>query len=155
MLTWFISVAIFVGCVKATENVDRGIGNSEPSKNTEKEYHVRARIFPDTEQPERTWPVEEESQEFWRTKTRAQIIRALNKKPIVKKAKNVILFLGDGMGMPSVTAGRILAGQKFHGLAGEEYVTHMEDLDWAGFVKTYNVDFQTPGMTPKTHEAND
>ena len=63
----------------------------------------------------RTWPVEEETQEFWRDKTKASIERALkkSKNQIVRKAKNVIIFLGDGMGLPSVTAGRILTGYKF------------------------------------------
>lgn len=35
----------------------------------------------------------------------------LNLKQINKKAKNVILFLGDGMGISTVTAARILQGQ--------------------------------------------
>ena len=34
-------------------------------------------------------------------------------------AKNVIIFLGDGMGLPTVTAGRIYMGQK-KGQTGEE-----------------------------------
>ena len=46
---------------------------------------------------------------------------------ITKKAKNVIIFLGDGMGLPSVTAGRILRGQK-EGHNGESYKTAMERL---------------------------
>jgi alkaline phosphatase len=41
------------------------------------------------------------------------------------------------MGIPTITAGRIL-------INGESYVTHMENLDFSGMVKTYNVDFQTP-----------
>ena len=35
----------------------------------------------------------------------------LKLKQINKKAKNVILFLGDGMGISTVTAARILQGQ--------------------------------------------
>ena len=35
-------------------------------------------------------------------------------------AKNVILFLGDGMGISTVTAARILAGQ-LKGMSGEEH----------------------------------
>ena len=34
-----------------------------------------------------------------------------NNKNIVKKAKGVILFIGDGMGPSTVTAARILDGQ--------------------------------------------
>lgn len=39
------------------------------------------------------------------------IRKNLKLKPIEKKAKGVILFLGDGMGISTVTAGRILDGQ--------------------------------------------
>ena len=47
------------------------------------------------------------------------------KREIKTKAKNAILFIGDGMGIPSVTAGRILAG-------GEAHVSSMESLDFTG-----------------------
>ena len=50
----------------------------------------------------------------------------------MKKAKNVILFIGDGMGYPSQTAGRILAG-------GEEHDTAIDKMPWSGSVKTYNI----------------
>ena len=36
------------------------------------------------------------------------------------QAKNVILFLGDGMGISTITAARIYAGQ-LQGATGEEY----------------------------------
>ncbi len=36
------------------------------------------------------------------------------------QAKNVILFLGDGMGVSTITAARIFAGQQ-KGQTGEEY----------------------------------
>ena len=35
-------------------------------------------------------------------------------------AKNVIMFIGDGMSLPTITAARILKGQKL-GQSGEEY----------------------------------
>ena len=106
----------------------------------DKHYHARVRKRATVQ----NWPKEEEAQEFWRSKTENQIRRALGKRRIEKKAKNVILFLGDGMGIPSVTAGRILAGQKLGSKTGEEHVTHMENLDWVGLMKTYNVDHQSP-----------
>ena len=59
------------------------------------------------------------------------------------KAKNVILFVGDGMGISTVTAARILAGQLEGGL-GEDYQLSFETMPFSGFVKTYNVDAQTP-----------
>ena len=59
------------------------------------------------------------------------------------KAKNVILFVGDGMGISTVTAARILAGQLEGGM-GEDYQLSFEKMPYSGFIKTYNVDAQTP-----------
>jgi alkaline phosphatase len=59
------------------------------------------------------------------------------------KAKNVILFVGDGMGLSTVTAARILAGQQL-GKMGEEHQLSFDKFPFSGFAKTYNVDAQTP-----------
>lgn len=53
------------------------------------------------------------------------------------QAKNVILFIGDGMGPSTVTAARIFAGQA-EGLAGEEYSLSFERFPHLALVKTYN-----------------
>ena len=58
-------------------------------------------------------------------------------------AKNVILFVGDGMGISTVTAARILEGQ-MNGLDGEEYQLSFDKFPFSGLSKTYNVDAQTP-----------
>ncbi|MCB4435755.1 alkaline phosphatase [Alteromonas sp. McT4-15] len=58
-------------------------------------------------------------------------------------AKNVILFVGDGMGVSTVTAARILDGQ-MKGLAGEENQLSFDRFPFSGLSKTYNVDAQTP-----------
>lgn len=59
------------------------------------------------------------------------------------KAKNIILFVGDGMGISTVTAARILEGQML-GKLGEEHVLSFGKFPYAGLAKTYNVDAQTP-----------
>ncbi|WP_028111807.1 alkaline phosphatase [Ferrimonas kyonanensis] len=59
------------------------------------------------------------------------------------KAKNVILFVGDGMGVSTLTAARILEGQQ-QGLQGEDNALSFEKFDHTALVKTYNVDAQTP-----------
>ncbi|MEZ5997322.1 MAG: alkaline phosphatase [Hyphomonas sp.] len=59
----------------------------------------------------------------------------------VKPAKNVILFIGDGMGISTITAARIYAGQK-RGLDGESYRLTMETLPYTALSKTYSNDFQ-------------
>lgn len=59
------------------------------------------------------------------------------------KAKNIILFVGDGMGVSTVTAARILEGQ-MNDQSGEENSLSFGHFPFAGFAKTYNVDGQTP-----------
>lgn len=59
------------------------------------------------------------------------------------KARNIILFLGDGMSIATITAARILAGQRL-GLSGEEFTLSFESFPYSGLAKTYNVDSQTP-----------
>lgn len=62
-------------------------------------------------------------------------------KPNTNTAKNAILFVGDGMGITTVTATRILDGQ-MKGKSGEENVLSWETFPWSGLAKTYNVDTQ-------------
>lgn len=59
------------------------------------------------------------------------------------QARNVILFIGDGMGIATVTAARIFDGQS-KGLAGEEHVLSFETFPNVALVKTYNTNQQTP-----------
>jgi len=59
------------------------------------------------------------------------------------KAKNVILFIGDGMGVSTVTAARIFDGQS-QGKKGEEHALAFEDFDNLALVKTYNTNAQVP-----------
>jgi alkaline phosphatase len=58
-------------------------------------------------------------------------------------AKNVILFVGDGMSLTTVAAARILEGQ-LKGSAGEENRLGWENFPSTALSKTYNVDSQTP-----------
>lgn len=60
-----------------------------------------------------------------------------------KDAKNVILFIGDGMGVSTITAARILEGQLM-GLEGEEHNLSFDLFPYTGLAKTYNVNAQTP-----------
>lgn len=57
--------------------------------------------------------------------------------------RNVILFVGDGMGVSTVTAARIFAGQQ-RGEPGEEGYLSFEEFPHLALVKTYNVDAQVP-----------
>ncbi len=59
------------------------------------------------------------------------------------KAQNVILFIGDGMGISTVTAVRILEGQ-LNGGSGEEHVLSWERFPHVALSKTYNTNQQIP-----------
>ncbi|MEO0419959.1 MAG: alkaline phosphatase [Pseudomonadota bacterium] len=59
------------------------------------------------------------------------------------KAKNVILFIGDGMGISTITAARIYEGQK-RGRPGEENLLSFENFENVALVKTYNTNAQVP-----------
>ena len=56
-------------------------------------------------------------------------------------SKNVVLFLGDGMGISTVTAARIFAGQQ-QGLPGEEYNLSFDKFENVALIKTYNINSQ-------------
>ncbi|KAM4694328.1 intestinal-type alkaline phosphatase-like [Discoglossus pictus] len=73
----------------------------------------------------------------------SKIEEALRIKPIEHRAKNMMLFLGDGMGLPTVTATRILSGQ-MKGMLGEDNVLAMDKFPYIALSKTYNVDRQVP-----------
>lgn len=63
--------------------------------------------------------------------------------PPPARAKNVILFIGDGMGISTVTAARIYEGQK-RGQTGEENLLSFEKFPQTALIKTYNTDAQVP-----------
>jgi len=62
-------------------------------------------------------------------------------------AKNVILFIGDGMGVSTVSAARILEGQQ-RGESGEENSLSFENFPHVSLSKTYSTDGQTPDSAP-------
>jgi alkaline phosphatase len=59
------------------------------------------------------------------------------------RARNVILFVGDGMSFPTVAAARILDGQRKGG-PGEDNRLSWETWPATAFSKTYETDAQTP-----------
>lgn len=68
-------------------------------------------------------------------------------KPQLGQARNVILFVGDGMGISTLTAARILEGQ-LQGRPGEENRLSFEDFPYTALSKTYTWDQQTPDSAP-------
>lgn len=80
------------------------------------------------------WSLEKNAS-FWNEQARLAINDALARQHNTRTAKNIILFLGDGMGISTVTAGRIRKGQ-VNGQLGEDYVTEMEKFAHLGLSKT-------------------
>ncbi|XP_051855582.1 intestinal-type alkaline phosphatase [Antechinus flavipes] len=88
-------------------------------------------------------PEEEQNPDFWNRQAATALKTAQQLQPINTKAKNLILFLGDGMGVPTITATRILKGQKA-GHLGPETPLAMDRFPYVALSKTYNVDRQVP-----------
>ena len=79
---------------------------------------------------------------YWQA-GQAQLQQRLNVIKNNHKAKNVILFIADGMGISTITAARIYDGQS-KGQTGEENVLSFEQFPHVALVKTYNSDSQVP-----------
>ncbi len=79
------------------------------------------------------------SQDSWaRAQAEAARRQAVQLRP--QQARNVILFIADGMSIPTIAAGRIFLGEQ----TGEgEYQTYVfEGFDQTALVRTYNTDAQ-------------
>ncbi len=85
----------------------------------------------------------QESSKQWFRQGQEAVARVQALKPIEGPAKNIILFIGDGMGIATVTAARIFAGQQ-RGQSGEENFLSFEHWPYSALVKTYNTNQQTP-----------
>lgn len=88
-----------------------------------------------------------ENADTWLRDGQAAIEQAKKTKPITKKAKNVILFVGDGMGITTLTAARIFEGQ-LRGGSGEENRLSFETFPYSALSKTYSANQQTSDSAP-------
>ncbi|XP_060115385.1 alkaline phosphatase, tissue-nonspecific isozyme [Heteronotia binoei] len=89
-------------------------------------------------------PEKEKNPQYWRQQAQETLRRALQLQQLnTNVAKNIILFLGDGMGVATVTAARILKGQLQH-RKGEETVLEMDRFPFVALSKTYNTNAQVP-----------
>ncbi|KAJ6653655.1 hypothetical protein lerEdw1_008843 [Lerista edwardsae] len=86
---------------------------------------------------------DEKNPEYWNRQAGQTLTAALKLTPLNHRAKNVILFLGDGMGVPTISAARIYKGQLAGG-PGEDSLLAMEKFPYVALSKTYNVDRQVP-----------
>lgn len=97
--------------------------------------------------PQSTVAARVEDRAYWYAQAKSQLDDILAARRASNGyAKNVILFVGDGMGVATVTAGRILKGQK-EGQSGEEYRLSFEKFPYVALAKTYNIDAQVGGSS--------
>jgi alkaline phosphatase len=71
----------------------------------------------------------------------------VNTTPATRPARNVIIFIGDGMGVTTVTAARIYAGQR-QGLDGESYNLTLDTFPHVALSRTYGADAQISDSAP-------
>ncbi|KAH8254147.1 hypothetical protein KR032_008703 [Drosophila birchii] len=89
-------------------------------------------------------PPEEMNPQFWYSLADEEITKRLAQpQPSPVKAKNVIMFLGDGMPLATVAAARILKGQR-QGKTGEESSLSFERFPYTGLSRTYCSNAQVP-----------
>ena len=77
----------------------------------------------------------------------AELQQQLAKQPITGKARNVILFVGDGMSVPTITAARILDGQ-LRKVDGESNKLAVDTFPYVALSKTYSNDGQVSDSAP-------
>ena len=94
------------------------------------------------------WAVDGESPARWFREGRAAMLAAKRTKPVTNKAKNIVLFIGDGMGVSTVTAARIYKGQ-MQGRPGEETVLSYETFPNVALAKVCH------GPLPVLHPGYD
>lgn len=64
-----------------------------------------------------------------------------------RRARNVILFVGDGMGIATITAARILEGQR-KGQSGEDNELSFEQFPQSALVRTFSANQQVSDSAP-------
>jgi len=81
----------------------------------------------------------------WYSDARALLEARVQQAANPDRARNVILFVGDGMGVSTLTAARIYQGQSLPGnKGGEEHSLVFENFPYSALVKTYNTNQQVP-----------
>ncbi|PWE18819.1 alkaline phosphatase [Marinicauda salina] len=79
----------------------------------------------------------------WRALGRAELAERLNRPVRDGRARNVIVFIADGMSLGTITAARIYDGQQ-RGMSGEEHYLPFERWGHSALVKTYSENAQVP-----------
>eukprot|EP00099_Drosophila_melanogaster_P017134 NP_573047.1 uncharacterized protein Dmel_CG8105 [Drosophila melanogaster] len=96
---------------------------------------------------EQVQPADELLSSHWlrqaQSQLRERLARTKDSIADVRQAKNVVMLLGDGLSITTLTAARILKGQR-RGGRGEDAQLAVEQFPFSGLSKTYCIDEQTP-----------
>lgn len=98
-------------------------------------YHPAARSGPSVSVPLRN--TAEATADYWNNAAQAQIERMVRQRTgssSSSHARNVVMFLGDGMSVPTLAAARTLLGQR-RGQTGEEAALAFEEFPSVGLSK--------------------
>ena len=79
---------------------------------------------------------------YWETQAQTDLFKAYHRKLINKKAKNVIIFVGGGMGLSTITPARIYKGQNEKKTTGEEQQLVFEDFPDTCLIRVSTFSFQ-------------
>lgn len=82
-------------------------------------------------------PMEEKSENFWLDRGQKALNEKLNQKLNANKAKNLIIFIGDGMGLGTVMATRSY-------IKDVNFQLSFEKFPHVGLAKTYCINYQVP-----------
>ncbi|XP_049865265.1 membrane-bound alkaline phosphatase-like [Pectinophora gossypiella] len=107
------------------------------------QYHPEELQRSATQRVSEAFNTNERSPQFWIDNFEADLEKRLRNIQNNKVARNVIMFLGDGMSIPTQMAARTLKGQR-ENRTGEETELHFETFPTAGLSKTYCLDRQVP-----------
>lgn len=100
--------------------------------------HLHVTGSPKLKRTGRTSAVEDSA--YWNAAMQADLSVQLEKTPIVKEAKNIIYFLGDGTSISTLTAARLLKGYQTGDF--EHQVMTYESFPYSTLIKTYSADKQ-------------
>lgn len=82
-------------------------------------------------------PIGERSNEFWQQSGQSLLDKKINQKQNLNRAKNLVIFIGDGMGMSTLMATRSYINDVQTELSFEKF-------PYSGLSKTYCINYQVP-----------
>ncbi|XP_053671421.1 alkaline phosphatase-like [Anopheles nili] len=110
-------------------------GSLNNDNDNDKRHHPRLPDEGNSKLPNGRITEQEQTIEYWRNQAKATVQKLLEKAENRNVAKNMIMFLGDGMSISTVAMARIYAG-------GEEKPLFFEEFPFTGMSKTYCVNYQ-------------